>query len=85
MTKTQTHATIYWVNSPPGSRLRSGYAWRIMLQPGRIRIDRGQKRFGKVESARESLDAALGLIRVEIPEHQIKVILRPEPKKCPET
>lgn len=84
MTKKDTHATIYWVPASSAKNGRAGYAWRICLQPGRIRIDRGSHRVKTPQGARESLDAALGLLRLEIPERQIKVIPRPEPKPCPQ-
>lgn len=81
MTKKETNAEIFY------SPARGGYMWRINHVPGRFvtTLPVNRRPIKTAQAARDSLDAAIGLLRLEIPESQIKIVPRPEPTQCPDT
>lgn len=78
MTKKETNAEVFY------SPARAGYMWRINHVPGRFvtTLPVNRRPIKTAQAARDSLDTAIGLLRLEIPESQIKIVPRPEPNQC---
>lgn len=76
MTKSQTHAEVFY------SPQRKGFLWRIHHVPGRFitTLPVNRRPIKTEQAARDSLDTAIGLLRLDIPESQIKSVPRKDAK-----